>query len=183
VHLFRVEAVKFVVVTAMIEVEWSEAIRRKYPEPVVLVVSCDREGRPNVMPAGWSMVTSAVPPMLAVSIGHRRYTHKLIEETGEFVIVFPSEVMGDLINYTGSCSGRDVDKFKEYNIETLKSKYVRPPLIKDAVACFECKVRGKLVTGDHTIFAGEVLASYVSEKYKDRLYNFGDDRYRTIPRE
>jgi len=76
-----------------------------------------------------------------------------------------------------------VDKFKEYNIETLKSKYVKPPLIKDAVACFECKVRGKLVTGDHTIFAGEVLASYVSEKYKDRLYNFGDDRYRTIPRE
>ncbi|KYH41030.1 MAG: hypothetical protein AYL32_008480 [Candidatus Bathyarchaeota archaeon B26-2] len=167
----------------MIETTWSEAIKRKYPEPVVLVVSCDREGRPDVMPAGWSMVTSGIPPMLAVSIGHRRYTHKLIEETGEFVLVFPSKGMEGLINYTGSCSGRDVDKFSEYGIETLKSKYVRPPLIKDAVACFECKVRGKLVTGDHTVFAGEVVASYVSEKYRDRLYNFGNNRFRTIPGE
>jgi flavin reductase (DIM6/NTAB) family NADH-FMN oxidoreductase RutF len=167
----------------VIETTWSEAIKRKYPEPVVLVVSCDREGRPDVMPAGWSMVTSGIPPMLAVSIGHRRYTHKLIEETGEFVLVFPSEGMAGLINYTGSRSGRDVDKFSEYGIETLRSKYVKPPLIKGAVACFECKVRGKLVTGDHTVFVGEVMASYVSEKYKDRLYNFGNNRFRTIPEE
>ncbi len=159
----------------MLEVEWPEAIRRKYPEPVVLVVSCDSEGKPNVMPAGWSMITSNVPPMLAVSIGHTRYTHDLIEETGEFVLVFPSEEMSDLINYTGSCSGRNVDKFTKYNIETVKSKLVKPPLIENAVACFECKVRGKLVTGDHTIFAGEVLASYISEKHKYRLYNFSGE--------
>lgn len=167
----------------MIEVSWSEAIRRKYPEPVVLVVSCDREGKPDVMPAGWSMVTSGVPPMLAVSIGHGRYTHQLIEETGEFVLVFPSEEMKSLIEYTGSCSGRDVDKFAEYGIETLKPKYVKPPLIKDAVACFQCRVRGKLKTGDHTIFAGEVLTSHVSEEYKDRLYNFGNNEFRIIPKE
>ena len=164
----------------MIEVSWSEAIRRKYPEPVVLVVSCDSEGKPDVMPAGWSMVTSGIPPMLAVSIGHPRYTHKLIEETGEFVLVFPNEEMKSLINFTGSCSGRDIDKFAEYGIETLRSKYVKPPLIKDSVACFECKVKGKLVTGDHTIFAGEVLASHLSEKYKDRLYNFGNNKFETI---
>ncbi len=165
----------------MREAGWSEAIRRKYPEPVVLVVSCDADGRPNVMPAGWSMVASGRPPMLAVSIGHGRYTHKLIEETNEFVIVFPSEKMKDLIEYTGSCSGRNVDKFAEYGIETIKSKHVKPPLIKDAVACFECKVAGKLTAGDHTIFAGEVLASYISEKYRSRLYNFGNGRFMIIP--
>ena len=167
----------------MREVEWSEAIKRKYPEPVVLVVSCDSSGKPNVMPAGWCTVASANPPMLAVCISYKNYTHELIEETGEFVIVFPNEEMGDLIRYTGSCSGRDVNKFAEYGIETIKSKYVKPPLIKDAVACFECKVSGKLTAGDHTIFAGEVLASYVSEKYKYRLYNFGEGGFETIPYE
>jgi len=167
----------------MIEAGWSEAIRRKYPEPVVLVVSCDSEGKPNVMPAGWSMVASGRPPMLAISIGHGRYTHDLIEETNEFVLVFPSEEMKSLIEYTGSCSGRDIDKFAKYDIEAIKSKHVKPPLIKDAVACFECKVRGKLVTGDHTIFAGEVLASYISDENKNRLYNFGDGKFRIIPTE
>ncbi|MCW4019688.1 MAG: flavin reductase family protein [Candidatus Bathyarchaeota archaeon] len=166
----------------MIEVSWSEAIRRKYPEPTILVVSCDRKGKPNVMPAGWSMVTSGTPSMLAVSIGHARYTYRLIEETGQFVLVFPNEDMKDLIDLTGSCSGTDTDKFSEYRIATLEPKYVKLPLIRDAVACFECKIRGKLVTGDHTIFAGEVLAAYISEKYTDRLYNFGNGAHSTITR-
>jgi len=164
----------------MKEVKWSEAIRRKYPEPVVLVVSCDSNGKPNVMPAGWSMVTSGSPPMLAVSIGHTRYTYELIKKINEFVLVFPSEKMKGLIDPLGSCSGRDVDKFAEYNIETIKSKYVKPPLMKDSVACFECRVAGELMTGDHTIFAGEVLASYISDKHKYRLYNFSG-KYETIP--
>ena len=164
----------------MIEVPWSEAIGRKYPEPTVLVVSCDNAGRPNVMPAGWSMVTSGKPPMLAVSIGHKRYTYRLIEETGQFVLAFPNEDMKDLIDLTGSCSGTDTDKFSEYGIAALQSKHVKPPLIRDAVACFECQVRGKLVTGDHKIFAGEVLASYTSEKYTERLYNFGKGAHSTI---
>lgn len=163
------------------EVEWSEAIKRKYPEPVVLVVSCDTKGKPNVMPAGWSMVASGEPPMLAVSIAHKNYTHKLIEETGEFVLCFPSEEMKGLIEYSGSCSGRDVDKFAEYNIEVISSKHVKPPLIKNSAACFECKVRGKLVAGDHTIFAGEILASYISDENRNRLYNFGNGRFEIIP--
>jgi len=167
----------------MREAEWLEAIKRKYPEHVVFVVACDSSGKPNVMPAGWCTIASANPPMLAVCISHRNYTHKLIEETGEFVIVFPNEEMADLIKYTGSCSGRHVDKFAECAIETVNSKYVKPPLIKDAVACFECKVRGKMTAGDHTIFVGEVLASYVSEKYRYRLYNFGDGIFRTVPYE
>ena len=88
--------------------------------------------------------------------------------------------MGQLIKDTSACSGRDTDKFSKFNIETLESKYIRPPLIKDAVACFECKVRGKLDTGDHTLFVGESLASYISEKYQDRLYNFGRRRFKSI---
>lgn len=157
----------------MIEVSWSEAIRRRFPETVVLVVSCDRNGRPNVMPAGWSMVTSGKPPMLAVSIGLGRHTHKLIEETGEFVLAFPNKEMKDLVEYTGTSSGRDIQKFPAFNIETAEPKLVRPPLIRNAVACFECRVRGRLVTGDHTIFAGEVLVSHTPEEYRHRLYNFG----------
>ncbi|MCW4020326.1 MAG: flavin reductase family protein [Candidatus Bathyarchaeota archaeon] len=164
----------------MVEVSYSEAMGRRFPEIVVLVISCDSEGKPDVMPAGWSMLTSGKPPMVAVSIGHTRYTHELIEETGEFVLAFPNEEMKEFVRYAGSCSGRDIDKFADSGVETLKSKCVKPPLLKDAVACFECKVREKLVTGDHTIFAGEVLASHVSEKYKERLYNLGQRRFKTI---
>jgi len=40
-----------------------------------------------------------------------------------------------------------------------------------------------LTTEDQTIFAGEVLASYISDRYKYRLYNFRDRKFRTIPTE
>jgi len=167
----------------LVEVDWAEAIARKYPEHVVFVISCDSSGRPNIMPAGWCMIASGKPPMLATAISQANYTHELIRETGEFVIAFPNEKMGELIRQTGSCSGRDVDKFSKFKIETVKSKHVRPPLLQDAVACFECILKGELTTGDHTIFAGEVLASYISDRYKHRLYNFGDRKFRIIPTE
>ena len=122
--------------------------------------------------------------MLATAISQANYTHDLIKETGEFVIAFPNEEMGELISeQPGSCSGRDVDEFAEFKIETVKSKHARPPLLQDAVACFECIVRGELTTGDHMIFAGEVLASYISDRYKYGLYNLGDRKFRTIPTE
>ena len=82
----------------MIEVTYSKAINRKYPEPVVLIISCDTEGKPNIMPAGWTMSTSFMPPMLAISIGHQRYTHKLITETGEFVRAILSEEIKAIID-------------------------------------------------------------------------------------
>jgi len=45
----------------MIRSSIEEAISRKYPEAVVMIVSCDEEGRANVMPAGWFMSTSGNP--------------------------------------------------------------------------------------------------------------------------
>lgn len=111
------------------------------------------------------MSTSFVPPMVTISIGHPRYTHKLITETGEFVLAFPSKEIEAIIDHIGSCSGRNTNKFLEFDIETIEAKNVKPSLIKDAVACFECKITEKLVTEDHTIFSGEIIASYTSEKH------------------
>ena len=157
----------------MIRSSIEEAISRKYPEAVVMVVSCDREGRPNVMPAGWFMFTSGNPPMVAVSIAPQRYTHKLISETGEFVITVPSEGQEKMIDQCGSCSGRDVDKFREFDIPVQSAEIVEPPLIEGSVAAFECKKEAALTTGDHTIFSGIIVAAHVSREKRLRVYNLG----------
>ena len=78
----------------MKRVPTSEAINRKYPEWIVLVVTVDQRGQVDVMPAGWCMVTSGRPVMLAVSIHPHRHTHKLLSEAGEFVISFPAAGQG-----------------------------------------------------------------------------------------
>lgn len=158
----------------MIESTIEEALKRKYPEQVVLAVCISRDGIPNIITLGWAMSTSIQPPMCAISIGHPRYSHQLILDTGEFALCFPSVEQKDAVIYCGTYSGRDYNKFKETGLLQIPSKYIKPPLIADSVAAFECRVSGTLETGDHTIFAGEILTAYISEKKIKRLYNFGE---------
>jgi flavin reductase (DIM6/NTAB) family NADH-FMN oxidoreductase RutF len=156
------------------EVSVEEAWMRKYPERTVLVVSVDRDGKPNIITLGWNMPTSVRPPMVAISIGNSRYSHKLISESGEFVLAFPSEGMEDAVLFCGTHSGRDVDKFKATGLTPVKAKYVKPPLIGEATVNMECKVVNAIKTGDHTIFVGEILTAYVSEDDRPVLFNMGN---------
>ena len=135
----------------------------RYPERTVLVVTKSETGRDNIMTAGWNMTTSNDPPLLAISIGLTRYSHQLIDETEEFVVSFPSECTEDAVQYCGSHSGRDVDKFKETGLTKVPSSFVKPPLIGEAVVNMECRLFKKMRTGDHTIFIGEILAAHISE--------------------
>jgi flavin reductase (DIM6/NTAB) family NADH-FMN oxidoreductase RutF len=158
----------------MRDVAYDVAVKRKYPEHIVFAVTWDAANkRPDIMVLGWAMPTSIAPPMWAISVGHTRYTHKLLKETGEFVLAFPSSAMSAATQLCGTRSGRDTDKVKETGLKTLPSKKVKPPILEGCPACFECKVKGVLETGDHTIFTGEVVASHVAEDESIvRLYNW-----------
>jgi flavin reductase (DIM6/NTAB) family NADH-FMN oxidoreductase RutF len=157
------------------EVNINEAWGRKYPEPVVLVASM-KDDKPNIIVLGWSMITSFSPPMMAISIGHTRYSHEIINQTKEFVLAYPCDDMGKEVLYCGTHSGRDVDKFKKAGFGQVASKQVKPPLIENASANFECKVVSQMDTGDHTIFIGEVVAAYINPEKKRRLYTLDRDR-------
>jgi flavin reductase (DIM6/NTAB) family NADH-FMN oxidoreductase RutF len=157
------------------EVPVEEAWLRKYPERTVLVVSNDREGRPNIITLGWNMPTSRTPPMAVISVGVTRYSHGLIHDGGAFVLVFPSIEIEGAVLYCGTHSGREVDKFQETGLTPLPSQHVAPPLIKEGVVNMECKVVGELRTGDHTLFAGEILAAYTSTEHVTAIFNMGPD--------
>ena len=161
----------------MRQVKISEAIARKYPEWIVLIVTKSAQGQVNVMPAGWSMFTSGIPPMFAVSVRLTHYTHHLIESECDFVIAFPSPGLGPAIEYTGSRHGWDVDKLAGSGLEVSPAKVVKPPLIKGAVANLECKLAASMVTGDHSIFVGQIVAAHVEDEAPERLVNFGAGRY------
>lgn len=165
----------------MREVSFKEAMRRKYPERVVLVTSYDQsKARTNIIPLGWFMNTSFEPPLIAISVGLTRYSHKLIKETREFGIGFPNPRMGEDILFCGTHSGREVDKFAQTKFSPFPSRYIKAPLIKGCVISCECKLVSELLTGDHTIFVGEVLAAYQEESEKKILLNFGNYKFGSI---
>jgi flavin reductase (DIM6/NTAB) family NADH-FMN oxidoreductase RutF len=164
------------------EVTIAEANKRwTRPQRIVLAVSQGAEGPADIIALGWKMTTSFEPPMVAISVGLTRHSHKLIDEGGEFVLSVPGEDMAKAVLFVGTTSGRTVAKFRETGLTPLPATKVRPPLIGEALVNLECIVRGRLLTGDHTIFVGEVVAAHVSEKAGQVLISRGDEAgYRRI---
>lgn len=152
-----------------------ESIYRKYPEWIVLIATCDRHGRYNVMPAGWSMFTSHEPPLYAVSVGLTRYTHDVIMETEEFVVAVPTAEMARDIRHSGTNSGPD--KLAHTSFDLVPGEKVKAPLINGSLANLECKLHSAHRTGDHTIFVGEIVKGHYAGERNRRLMNFGNGLY------
>ncbi len=142
------------------------AFEKFKPESCVFVISADKNGKPSGMIAGWNMKCSSEPPMFAVSLWKGGYTHKLIQQSKEFVIAVPNKELEKELEFFGSTHGNEVDKFKETKIRIEKAKFVKPPLIKNATVNFECKLEKKVDCGDHIIFIGKILASYAGKNKK-----------------
>jgi len=152
---------------------FADALATKYPEQVAIAIARDGRGKYNPMTLGWAMQTSHEPPMWAISVGLTRYSLQVIRAAGAFVLAFPSERQENETLLFGTRSGRDVDKLVEAGTRTRPAACIDCVLLEDAVANFECRVVGELPSGDHVIFVGEVLASYVSDTPLNRLYTVG----------
>jgi len=153
--------------------EYSEAIRTKYPEQVVIAIARDKEGRANPVTLGWTMIVSGNPPMMAIAVASKHYSIEAITHSKCFTISFPSAQMADAALFFGSKSGRDVDKFAEFDCNTEPAKEIDSLLLADAVANFECTLESQIPAGDHIIFVGKIVASHISTEPKKRLYTIG----------
>ncbi len=170
------------------EIKDSNIYKMLHPRLTILVTSIDKEGKPNIITLAWSMITSFTPPMLALSVGPQRYSHDLIKEQKEFTVNIPTMKILKETLFCGRVSGRDYDKFKITGLTPEPAETVKPPLIKECIAHLECKVKDTMVTGDHTIFAGEILKAIAdnkafNEKYDiestNLIYHIGENDFTT----
>jgi len=162
---FKIETVKLISTTL--------ALKSLKPERVVFVLSYDRKNnRPSGMVCGWSTICSSDPNMMAVCLWKKGYTHKLIQDTKEFVVAIPNLSMEEAIHVFGENHGDKIDKFELSKVKTSEAKYVKVPLLSDATMNFECKLEKEVDSGDHIIFIGKVMASWMNED-KKVLINMG----------
>lgn len=158
----------------MYNITTEQAIKKRHPEGVALIVCRDNK-KVSVTPIGWFMLCNSDPRCWAISLFNKHYSHKVISKTKEFVLCLPSYSQKKDILYCGNVHGWDVDKFKNCKLKTVPSKKVKPPILENSIACFECKVFKTSNLEDHTIFIGEILTSYISDR-KDKVYNLGDHK-------
>ena len=138
-------------------------------ENMVVLVSTRVNETNYVMTSGTMAEVSHQPPLLSVSICPARYTHDRILEKRAFAVNLLSIKQKALAMACGSCSGRDVDKFKKYNIHYTLSEDGFP-FIHGCLANIGCRLIASHPHGDHTIFVGEMIEARVfGERTKRHL--------------
>jgi len=134
-----------------------------YPA-VATVVTSHAHGKDNAMAVAWHTAISREPPIYGVCISPKRYTHGLIVASGEFVVNFVPWEKRALIAKVAGCSGREVQKFREFGIVASSGKVVRVPVLADAYAAYECRVMEQRVMGDHDLFVGSIVAVHSNKE-------------------
>lgn len=138
-----------------------------------LVTCVGNDGKPNIIEISlfsksWGLpLKKSDPPfgVFQIMVHPARYSHKLIEESGEFVINIPTADIVEQSLFCGIRSGRSVDKFKETKLTPVPAKHVKAPLIKECVINIECKVVEAIKPeySSYTFFFGKALAIHAEE--------------------
>ena len=105
------------------------------------------------------------PPIITISIQPKRHSYQLIETHGEFVINYPSKDQLKEMDYCGTRSGRDVNKWEELGLTKEAGDKVKVPMVKEFPWNMECTVENKLKFGSHVCYFGRVVAVHSDPKY------------------
>ena len=140
------------------------------PTPVVLV-SCAEKGNPenrDMVTVAWAGTVNSEPPMVSVSLRKERYSHGLIDSSGEFVVNVPDEAMCRAVDFCGVRSGRDTDKSQETGLRYIPAENMSvAPAVDGAPVSLSCRVKQIIPLGSHDMFLGEVVAVRVREDLID----------------
>jgi flavin reductase (DIM6/NTAB) family NADH-FMN oxidoreductase RutF len=135
----------------------------------------------NTMTIGWA--TFGViwrKPIMMVAVRSSRHTFGIIEAAKDFTVTFPAGDMHKEAAFCGTNSGRNVDKFKECNLETVDGRQVVSPVMKIPGRHYECKIIYKSAMDPahfdkdydtsfypekdyHTLYFGEIVACYETD--------------------
>lgn len=125
-------------------------------KPALLVSCTGKDGKDNALVVVYGCNCSYDPPMVMIGIVPSRYSHKIVKETGCFVVNLVTEKQKELYDYMGSHSGRDEDKFKSLNVKTKRGIKVNAPIMTDCPVNIECTVVDSIMTGSHEMFIGKI---------------------------
>lgn len=148
---------------AKVNVPVEQAHRLLAGGPVVLVTA-SRKGRTDITPVGWCMPISSKPALVAIAIFEGSFIHELIRSSNEFVLNVPSADLVRQVQYCGTHSGRDVDKFEETGLHPGEPRLLEVPYVDECLAHIECSLVDVLAPGDHGVFVGLVVAARAEEE-------------------
>ena len=150
---------------------FGQAQKLTAPAPFGLIGTKKENGDTNLMAISWWTYLTNHPPMIGVCLSNKGLSGTLIKQNREFTLSIVGEDLKESGLKCGQCSGRTTDKPRTFGIDLEPSSSVAPAHVSGARVVYECTLSNSVEVGDHTLYIGEVVATYGDENVK-HLYAY-----------
>ena len=115
----------------------------------------------NAFTANWICQASFDPPMLMVAVENEGRSIGMMRRAGVFGVSVYETGQRELAGHFGRKSATHPHKLAA---SVWEPGVTGVPLLSDTLGHLECRIRGELPSGDHTIFVGEVVEARVQRE-------------------
>lgn len=146
-----------------------EVIQQIKSKGAFLLAKSKNDEKINVMTIGWvSIGYMWSKPIMTVLVRKSRFTHHIIEKATSFTVSIPTDDLIEALNFCGTKSGRDFNKFKECKLSVIPAQKVDTPIIDISGFHYECKI----------VYKSEMNPDFLCKEYKEDVYV--DNDYHTF---
>ena len=136
----------------MDKISLSKATRLTSPNPVSIVCTLKPDGGTNLATVSWWTYLSFAPDMIGFAMAKTSYTGELVRENGKLILATPGadicrETMG-----CGMCSGRNVDKIKQFDVQMQKVPGSEIEIPLHSRVAIQCIMKEFVEVGDHYFY-------------------------------
>ncbi len=114
------------------------------------------------MTMGWHMVMEESPSLVGCYIWDQDYSQRLALKGRECVINVPTTQLLDVAIGIGNTTGEEIDKFERFGLTPVPAAKVRPPLIAECYASFECRLHDASWVRKRNFFVWKVVKAHVA---------------------
>ena len=134
------------------------------PQPVLIIGTYDKEGKPNAMNAAWGGQWDMNE--IIISLGSHQTTDNLAVNP-EFTVAFATAETMVASDYVGIVSGRNTpDKMEKTGWSIEKAPNVNAPVFKEFPMTLECRVKQKIDESETGYYlVAEIVNILCDEKY------------------
>ena len=134
------------------------------PQPVLIIGTYDKEGKPNAMNAAWGGQWDMNE--IVISLGSHQTTDNLAVNP-EFTVAFATAETMIASDYVGIVSGRNTpDKMEKTGWSIEKAPNVNAPIFKEFPMTLECRVKQKIDESETGYYlVAEIVNILCDEKY------------------
>jgi len=142
-----------------------QMFKKILPIPVTVITTVDKEGRLNAAPYGCVMPILRPLDLIAIASALPRDTLRNIRETRQFVVNVIGrprfkEAMQTAKNYPPG-----VNELEEVGLESLSSRKVVPPRMKDALGWIEAELEEEVLRENFSLLIGKVVCAEINDAF------------------